>query len=191
MRKFGLIFFSFIIILLFSGCGNQTPKKQVDNELKAIKTRNIEDISDFNSIFSNEALSKKHEKSYKEAISKLQDFDYEIISEEQDGSKGEVRVKIKTYNFGDAYKRTYDNIIAEVKSGKITDKTKDLDIESRVYELLFQNMSKIKEKNFEKEITIYCKKNKKEEWETNIGDSLELQDAILGGLVSAINNKSK
>lgn len=191
MKKFGLIFFSFIIILSFSGCGNQTPKKQVDNELKAIKTRDIEDISDFNSIFSNEALSKKHEKSYKKVISKLQDFDYEIISEEQDGSKGKVRVKIKTYDFGDAYNRTYENIIAEVKSGKITDKTKDLDIESRVYELLFQNMSKIEKKNFEKEITLYCKKNKKGEWETNIGDSLELQDAILGGLVSAINNKSK
>ena len=185
MKKKTLLIVSMLVMVMFAltACGGKSPKNVVEDNLKQIKTEKAN--SNVSKLFNDSTLEQKYGKEYDKFIKKVQDFDYEVKDEKVDGKKATVKVEIKTYDFGAAYKTTYDTVVADAKSGKITATT---DIKDYVYNLMFQNLNSVKDKSYKKTVTINCTKNDKGEWTTDINSNVDFLDAMMGGMFTAIKS---
>ena len=185
MKKKTLLIVSMLVLVMFAltACGSKSPKSVVEDNLKQIKTEKTS--SNVSKLFNDKTLEQKYGKEYDKFIKKVQDFDYEVKDEKVDGKKATVKVEIKTYDFGAAYKTTYDTVVADAKSGKITATT---DIKDYVYNLMFQNLNSVKDKSYKKTVTINCTKNDKGEWTTAINSNVDFLDAMMGGMFTAIKS---
>ena len=185
MKKKTLLIVSMLVLVMFAltACGSKSPKSVVEDNLKQIKTEKTS--SNVSKLFNDKTLEQKYGKEYDKFIKKVQDFDYEVKDEKVDGKKATVKVEIKTYDFGAAYKTTYDTVVADAKSGKITATT---DIKDYVYNLMFQNLNSVKDKSYKKTVTINCTKNDKGEWTTDINSNVDFLDATMGGMFTAIKS---
>lgn len=185
MKKKTLLIVSMLVLVMFAltACGSKSPKSVVEDNLKQIKTEKTS--SNVSKLFNDKTLEQKYGKEYDKFIKKVQDFDYEVKDEKVDGKKATVKVEIKTYHFGAAYKTTYDTVVADAKSGKITATT---DIKDYVYNLMFQNLNSVKDKSYKKTVTINCTKNDKGEWTTDINSNVDFLDAMMGGMFTAIKS---
>ena len=185
MKKKTLLIVSMLVLVMFAltACGSKSPKSVVEDNLKQIKTEKTS--SNVSKLFNDKTLEQKYGKEYDKFIKKVQDFDYEVKDEKVDGKKATVKVEIKTYDFGAAYKTTYDTVVADAKSGKITATT---DIQDYVYNLMFQNLNSVKDKSYKKTVTINCTKNDKGEWTTDINSNVDFLDAMMGGMFTAIKS---
>ena len=185
MKKKTLLIVSMLVLVMFAltACGSKSPKSVVEDNLKQIKTEKTS--SNVSKLFNDKTLEQKYGKEYDKFIKKVQDFDYEVKDEKVDGKKATVKVEIKTYDFGAAYKTTYDTVVADAKSGKITATT---DVKDYVYNLMFQNLNSVKDKSYKKTVTINCTKNDKGEWTTDINNNVDFLDAMMGGLFTAIKS---
>ena len=185
MKKKTLLIVSMLVMVIFAltACGGKSPKSVVEDNLKQIKTEKTS--SNVSKLFNDKTLEQKYGKEYDKFIKKVQDFDYEVKDEKVDGKKATVKVEIKTYDFGAAYKTTYDTVVADAKSGKITATT---DIKDYVYNLMFQNLNSVKDKSYKKTVTINCTKNDKGEWTTDINSNVDFLDAMMGGMFTAIKS---
>ena len=185
MKKKTLLIVSMLVLVMFAltACGSKSPKNVVEDNLKQIKTEKTS--SNVSKLFNDKTLEQKYGKEYDKFIKKVQDFDYEVKDEKVDGKKATVKVEIKTYDFGAAYKTTYDTVVADAKSGKITATT---DVKDYVYNLMFQNLNSVKDKSYKKTVTINCTKNDKGEWTTDINSNVDFLDAMMGGMFTAIKS---
>ena len=185
MKKKTLLIVSMLVLVMFAltACGSKSPKSVVEDNLKQIKTEKTS--SNVSKLFNDKTLEQKYGKESDKFIKKVQDFDYEVKDEKVDGKKATVKVEIKTYDFGAAYKTTYDTVVADAKSGKITAST---DIKDYVYNLMFQNLNSVKDKSYKKTVTINCTKNDKGEWTTDINSNVDFLDAMMGGMFTAIKS---
>ena len=185
MKKKTLLIVSMLVLVMFAltACGSKSPKSVVEDNLKQIKTEKTS--SNVSKLLNDKTLEQKYGKEYDKFIKKVQDFDYEVKDEKVDGKKATVKVEIKTYDFGAAYKTTYDTVVADAKSGKITATT---DIKDYVYNLMFQNLNSVKDKSYKKTVTINCTKNDKGEWTTDINSNVDFLDAMMGGMFTAIKS---
>ena len=185
MKKKTLLIVSMLVLVMFAltACGSKSPKSVVEDNLKQIKTEKTS--SNVSKLFNDKTLEQKYGKEYDKFIKKVQDFDYEVKDEKVDGKKATVKVEIKTYDFGAAYKTTYDTVVSDAKSGKITGTT---DVKDYVYNLMFQNLNSVKDKSYKKTVTINCTKNDKGEWTTDINSNVDFLDAMMGGMFTAIKS---
>ena len=185
MKKKTLLIVSMLVLVMFAltACGSKSPKSVVEDNLKQIKTEKTS--SNVSKLFNDKTLEQKYGKEYDKFIKKVQDFDYEVKDEKVDGKKATVKVEIKTYDFGAAYKTTYDTVVADAKSGKITATT---DIKDYVYNLMSKNLNSVKDKSYKKTVTINCTKNDKGEWTTDINSNVDFLDAMMGGMFTAIKS---
>ena len=185
MKKKTLLIVSMLVLVMFAltACGSKSPKSVVEDNLKQIKTEKTS--SNVSKLFNDKTLEQKYGKEYDKFIKKVQDFDYELKDEKVDGKKETVKVEIKTYDFGAAYKTTYDTVVSDAKSGKITATT---DVKDYVYNLMFQNLNSVKDKSYKKTVTINCTKNDKGEWTTDINSNVDFLDAMMGGMFTAIKS---
>ena len=185
MKKKTLLIVSMLVLVMFAltACGSKSPKSVVEDNLKQIKTEKTS--SNVSKLFNDKTLEQKYGKEYDKFIKKVQDFDYEVKDEKVDGKKATVKVEIKTYDFGAAYKTTYDTVVSDAKSGKITETT---DVKDYVYNLMFQNLNSVKDKSYKKTVTINCTKNDKGEWTTDINSNVDFLDAMMGGMFTAIKS---
>lgn len=186
MKKKTLLIVSMLVLVMFAltACGSKSPKSVVEDNLKQIKTEKTS--SNVSKLFNDKTLEQKYGKEYDKFIKKVQDFDYEVKDEKVDGKKATVKVEIKTYDFGAAYKTTYDTVVSDAKSGKITATTAD--VKDYVYNLMFQNLNSVKDKSYKKTVTINCTKNDKGEWTTDINSNVDFLDAMMGGMFTAIKS---
>ena len=185
MKKKTLLIVSMLVLVMFAltACGSKSPKSVVEDNLKQIKTEKTS--SNVSKLFNDKTLEQKYGKEYDKFIKKVRDFDYEVKDEKVDGKKATVKVEIKTYDFGAAYKTTYDTVVSDAKSGKITATT---DVKDYAYNLMFQNLNSVKDKSYKKTVTINCTKNDKGEWTTDINSNVDFLDAMMGGMFTAIKS---
>ena len=185
MKKKTLLIVSMLVLVMFAltACGSKSPKSVVEDNHKQIKTEKTS--SNVSKLFNDKTLEQKYGKEYDKFIKKVQDFDYEVKDEKVSGKKATVKVEIKTYDFGAAYKTTYDTVVSDAKSGKITATT---DVKDYVYNLMFQNLNSVKDKSYKKTVTINCTKNDKGEWTTDINNNVDFLDAMMGGMFTAIKS---
>ena len=93
MKK--LLSLIFILIIL-SGCGNNTAKGAVESYLKKYKTLDSEVLVDLENVVEKENLSEDAKDKYRDVLKKqYKDLAYEILDEKYDGDISYVTVKIK------------------------------------------------------------------------------------------------
>ena len=174
----------FAMVLAMTACGkNSTPSESVESELKAVQN---ESISDLEKTMPN-TMDSSYSDDWKSFLKKIQKFDYKIKDEKIKGNKATVTVTIKTYDFGNAYQETYNQIVQDAQSGTITSST---DVTKYVYDLMFKNLLAVDKKTYSKDVVINCKKNDDGEWETDVQSNEQFLNAIMGGLEDKIAEKS-
>lgn len=174
----------FAMVLAMTACGkNSTPSESVESELKAVQN---ESISDLEKTMPN-TMDSSYSDDWKSFLKKIQKFDYKIKDEKIKGNKATVTVTIKTYDFGNAYQETYNQIVQDAQSGTITSST---DVTKYVYDLMFKNLLAVDKKTYSKDVVINCKKNDKGEWETDVQSNEQFLNAIMGGLEDKIAEMS-
>ena len=175
--------------LLLAGCGQpQTPSDQVAADLDQIREEALSE--DMELIFGSADLAEKYTDQYRQLLEKMQEFEYEILGEEiaEDGEHATVQVKITTYDFGAAYEAPREAIVKAAEEGEIDIET---DLETYVYDLLFEKLLAVNEKSCVREVTINCTKNSDGDWIAAINSNPELLDAILGGISSAAEKQQE
>ncbi len=96
MKK--LLSLIFILIIL-SGCGNNTAKGAVESYLKKYKTLDSEVLVDLENVVEKENLSEDAKDKYRDVLKKqYKDLAYEILDEKYEGDISYVTVKIKVYD---------------------------------------------------------------------------------------------
>lgn len=174
----------FAMAFAMAACGkNATPSESVESELKAVQN---ESISDLEKTMPN-TMDSSYSDDWKSFLKKIQKFDYKIKDEKIKGNKATVTVTIKTYDFGQAYQNTYNQIVQDAQSGTITSST---DVTKYVYDLMFKNLLAVDKKTYSKDVVINCKKNDKGEWETDVQSNEQFLNAIMGGLEDKIAEMS-
>ena len=170
-----------VLTMALTACAkSNTPTVVVEKQMQQIKDEEVE--TELSSLVSSSSIAKKHSDDYKKLLAKIQDFDYEVTDEKIDGDSATVKVTITTYDFGKAYKSMITQMEKDANSGKITSST---DMTSYAYKLMFKKFNALEEKDYTKEVEVTCTKNNDGDWETNIIDDSNIEDAILGGVVSA------
>ena len=185
MKKKTLLIISMLVLVMFAltACGGKKPSDVVEDNLKQVKTENAS--SSVTKLFNDSSLEQKYGKDYEKFIKKVQDFDFKIKGEKVDGKKATVDVEIKTYDFGNAYKETYNQVVSDAKGGKINSST---NIKDYVYNLMFQKLNGVKDKAYTKTVKINCTKDDKGNWKTDINSNIDFLDAMMGGMFTAIKS---
>ena len=98
-----------IILIMLSGCGNNTAKGTVENYLKKYKTLDSEVLVDLENIVEKENLNEDLKDKYRDVLKKqYKDLSYEILEEKYDGDISYVTVKIKVYDLYQAQVDAYN-----------------------------------------------------------------------------------
>lgn len=96
----------FIMLLILTACGGNTPKGAVDNYLKKYRNLDSEVLVDLEEIVEKENLSKEHQDKYREVLKKqYKDLSFKIVEEEYNDNVSYVTVKVNVY---DLYKAQSD-----------------------------------------------------------------------------------
>lgn len=184
-KMIAIVLMSLVMVLTFAGCKKSTPSESVDKELKDLQSETVKDV-DLPYINEENADDNELKDNYVKWINMIQKFDYKIIDEKisKDGKSATVRVKISTYNFGEAYNEVAKQIKNDIDEGKIN---KDTNIDNYVISEFLPKALALKDKEYTKEIIIKCKKEKKE-WKNDIYENEDFKDSILGGMLTEAPN---
>lgn len=184
-KRISIVVLSLALMLCFTGCKKTTPSESVEKDLKDLQSEAVKDV-DLPYINENNADSEELKDNYIKWINMIQEFDYKIKDEKvsKDGKSATVRVKISTYNFGNAYKEVGKQIKQDIDSGKIN---RDTNIDKYVIGEFLPKALALKDKDYTKEILIKCSQDKKE-WKNDIYDNEDFKDAILGGMLTEAPN---
>lgn len=186
LKKLMISVLAISMVLSMAACGKaNTPTKVVEKQMQELKDEKVE--TELSSLVSDSSVAKKYGDDYKKLLKKIQDFDYEVTDEKVDGDSATVTVKVTTYNFGQAYKDMYNQVVKDANNGKITSST---DLTSYIYKMMFQKMNALDKKDFKASVKVKCTKNEDGDWETDIDKSSDIEDAILGGVISLSNQNA-
>ncbi len=96
----------FIMLLILTACGGNTPKGAVDNYLKKYRNLDSEVLVDLEEIVKKENLSKEQQDKYRDVLKKqYKDLSFEIVEEEYNDNVSYVTAKVNVY---DLYKAQSD-----------------------------------------------------------------------------------
>lgn len=96
----------FIMLLILTACGGNTPKGAVDNYLKKYRNLDSEVLVDLEEIVEKENLSKEQQDKYRDVLKKqYKDLSFEIVEEEYNDNVSYVTAKVNVY---DLYKAQSD-----------------------------------------------------------------------------------
>lgn len=186
LKKLMISVLAISMVLSMAACGKaNTPTKVVEKQMQELKDEKVE--TELSSLVSDSSVAKKYGDDYKKLLKKIQDFDYEVTDEKVDGDSATVTVKITTYNFGQAYKDMYNQVVKDANNGKITSST---DLTSYIYKMMFQKMNALEKKDFKTSVKVKCTKNEDGDWETDVDNNSNVEDAILGGVISLSNQNA-
>lgn len=184
MLKCGIAFMLCFAMMMLAACGGSNgPSDAVSKSLDELKKSEISDSALGNA---DASLNDNTKEAYKAFMEKLHDFDYEITDEKisDDGESADVTVKITTYDFGNAYLDTYEELLQKNDPDKIT--------QDMLYGTMFKKMSELKDKKYSEKITVKCTKSD-DEWKPSLNGNAQFQNALFGGTIKIVselaNNK--
>lgn len=185
IKRIAIILMSFAIIFSFTACKKTSPSEVAEKDLKDLQSESVKEV-EVPYVNKDNADSKELEDKYLKWINMIQKFDYKIQDEKisKDGKTATVRVKISTYDFGNTYKEVAQEIKEGIDEGKIN---KDTDIDTYVIDQFLTKALQLKDKKYTKEVIINCK-NANKNWEDDIYNNEDFQDAILGGMLTEAPN---
>ncbi len=154
--------------------------QQVDLDLQALKGSSTEDIA---AVLGVSSILSDADSSKADAFAvKLMEFDYKVLGEEvsEDGQTAAVALQIKTYDFGSTCKSAIKKLAVKILSGSI-----DRNDRAAILDYLLPQLTKAKDKTFTAEVTVNCTLDG-DVWQTDLAENEAFQQAILGGLVEAL-----
>ena len=172
---------SFVLcLIMLAGCTSMNDaEKKVSKELKALQEADVlgNEVMDLR-----ESLSEDGRENFDGFLKKLRAFGFEITGSEEvrenDDAYTLVNVRIRTYDFGREYLAAWTAFLKSHADGLTED---DL---TEYYELLFERLDSLDEKDYIKDIQIVCiDPLGNGEWIAGIKDNEVLQDAIFGGMM--------
>lgn len=188
-RNIILLIMVLVAVFSMTACGTTSASDAVRNNLKQLKTADVSkmDITPFGDaeLENNKDVSGK----YGDFMKKVQDFSFKVTGEKvnKDGNEARVTVKIRTYEFGKAYTKTYEQVRQDGRNGTIGSKD---NAKSYVAAAFLDQANALDKKTYSETVTISCYKNKKGQWKTDLVTNGDFQKAILGGLREAISDSS-
>ncbi len=162
--------------IIFTGCASNGAEKQVKEDLNSMK--NIDLYGDLTAELENE-LSDKGKENFEKFKALAAQYEYDIIeteeSEAEDDDSIIVTVRIRTYNFGREYLRTWTEYLEVLGEDEFD--------QSEFYELLMENLSSLESKGYYQDVDIVCIDALGDgAWQTDVSSNPELRNAILGGM---------
>ena len=180
MKRFWKFASILLLGVLLISCGRPSPSDQVVKDLEGFKKISVDDLLSLmgngeeavllSGIISNDE--------YLEAfVSKVMDFDYEIIDEtvSEDGNNADVTVTISTYPFAATAVDALTNFTDDALFGYF-------DIESSV----INKFMDLNVKSFSETIVIHCTKTSSG-WSTDLQNNTDFVDAITGGMITGVD----
>ena len=179
------VLLSLVMVLTFAACGGGalkegSPSYAVDKALQEFKTQL--DVDKYLEQMDMDDLGMDVE-DLKPWLKMLQEFEYEIGEEKVKGDTAEVTVTITTYAFGKAMEGFFDQLITIALSNP--DVT-----EQELIDTFMDSMTSLKTKDYTKEVVIICEK-RNGEWVPDLENNEDFIDAILGGILTAIEEFTK
>jgi hypothetical protein len=177
MRKFAWLL---LLCFVFTGCSSgETPEKAVTNTLNAIKNLNYEEAQKYivtDELLKTEGVEDKYVKYFVENIS------FKIISSAQEGDTATVKTEITNIDFRlpfgayieQSLALTFENVFSEKEP------MSQEEIQKQTEQILINELEKA-EQTVTTTVDIKLTKDEKG-WRIDLTE--ELQDAILGGLMS-------
>lgn len=123
-------------------------------------------------------------------LPKALDFDYEIQEEAINDDKAEVKVKLSTYELGDAFLEVYEKFLltAYAAYGDDALEMDDAEMEAGFSELFNEALDKLKHKDYEQTVTLSLTE-KDGKWKVDEIDSeSDFYNAFLGGFNEAMED---
>lgn len=192
-KRMLLVLLSALLILPLYSCGSPSPTDVAEEFLTAVKagdTKTLSTIYDGDNMEIKDTLKKqdinlsKMDKQLQEnTVEKLQGFEYELSNEKIDGSSATVDVKIKTYDFGDAFTTFFQDYLSQGLSKAFGGAS-----EEEMNELATDIFStKLEEMKFDYEKTVTLKLIKEDNtWLVEeVKKNSDFLYALTGGLVTA------
>ena len=88
-----------VLIIMLTGCGNNTARNAVESYMKKYKTLDSEVLVDMENTINKENLTNEQKEKYRDILKKqYKDLSFNIIEEEYDEEVSYVTVKIEVYN---------------------------------------------------------------------------------------------
>lgn len=175
-----LMFILMLTMTLLSSCGGRGAEAKVRADLDSLQNSEaagsrLTSIQDF--------LSKDAGEDFETFLSKVREFDYEIIGSEEkidgDDKYTLVTVKIVSYDFGREYLATWKDYLREHEDAS----TEDADGKA-FYDELFARLSGLEKKQHISFVEIRAMEPMDNgEWVTDISANEKLQDALFGGMI--------
>ena len=167
-----------LMLVMTAGCAQMSEaEKRVEKELDALKTSESvgSEVSGLK-----KSLSEEGAKNFDTFITKLRDFDYEIIGTAEGDDCTIVTVRIRTYDFGREYLAVWTDYLKE--HDDLLSEDDDL---TDFYEQLFARLAGLEKKEYIRDVEITCVDPLGSgEWIADIKDNEQLQDAVFGGMMS-------
>lgn len=161
-----------LMTLMLAGCGKATPSDAVSDALDELKTAEVGDLL----ALDNMELSEDTTEAYRDFLTKVSGFDYEITGETvaEDEQSAVVDVTITTYAFGDAFLDAYEELYQTYDASEI-----NTDV---IYKAVFDKLNSLEDKSSSYSIKIECEK-KDDKWVAKLDDNGKFNNAILGDMV--------
>lgn len=187
-------------VLLLSSCGKGAsedgPEAAADSFLQGIKAGDSEAISrtyageDFDleeSFASVKALAgtvEGGEEAMDLLLTRLQDFDYKLSREKIEGDKATVKVRITTYDFGDAMTDFLTDYMIESSTLSLQGGSSE-EMKTSAVRLFTETMEALKEKDYEEDTVLHMTKTDGS-WKVDaLSPDSEFLNVLSGGLAQS------
>lgn len=173
-----------IAVMVLTGCSKEPesyPEAEavVSKELDAIKNADHSDES--LKVFTKDVEGELDGTILEGYIEKLQEFDYEILESkkaEDDENTVNVRVRITTYDFANAFLKAWNDHMSQEESDRW---------QSQFYSFLLLRLASVSTKDHVADAVVECRDEKGDgNWTTDLKANEELMDAIAGGMLTEI-----
>lgn len=183
MKKFGKMIIMILLLLNVVSCSAQKPSDVAANYLKSIK-QNVSKVLNEETIDSTDG----DQRVLDIITESMDDFDYEILSEEIDGDEAVVKAKITTYGYGVAIVNTYKDFLTQAFALALGGASEEM-LQSMMYDMFAEKVQEEIDKGKTYSGTVSIVLTQKDgKWTAPEEVSSELQNAIMGNMLKMIES---
>lgn len=168
--------------LMLAGCGGESgAEARVKEDLESMRSVELDQdtASEIESLMNNEG-----KEYYQKFLKMAGDFDYEISQTEKKDGAAVVTVKIRTYDFGSEYLKTWADFL---EASETSGDGSGYDT-AKLYEMLFQNLSSLQKKEYTGYVDIKCTQGSDGKWSSDATADPGVRNAVFGGMLYEINS---
>ena len=191
VKKTGAVILMVVLCFLLAACSgskgrkaDESAEQAVKNYLEAVKKQDQKTVAQYLEGGDSFSASTEAYEEMPELYDKILDFDYKILSSEEQEGHAVVRVEVTTYDFGTFFSGMFQEMFAKAFETMFSE-TSEAEMDAMMKEYADNNMSLLKSKNITSEAEIELVKYE-DGWK--IKDATSMANAILGGVVDSLSD---